>query len=49
MCKSRLINRFGENASQLMMGINVTQIDVAFLRMVTKKVKANINVLGPRM
>jgi hypothetical protein len=31
------------------MGINVAQIDVAFLRMVTKKVKANIKVLGPRM
>jgi hypothetical protein len=28
------------------MGINVTQIDVAFLIMVTKKVKMNINVLG---
>jgi hypothetical protein len=49
MCKSRLINRFGENVSQLTMDINMTQIDVAFLRMVMKKVKANINVLGPRI
>ena len=49
MCKSRLIKGFGENVSQLSMGINVAQIDVAFLRMVTKKVKANINMLGPRM
>jgi hypothetical protein len=49
MCKSRLIKGFGENVSQLSMGINVAQIDVAFLRMVTKKVKENINVLGLRM
>jgi hypothetical protein len=48
MCKSRLIKGFGENVSQLTMGIDV-QIDVAFLRMVTKKVKANINVLGSRI
>jgi hypothetical protein len=31
------------------MGIDVAQIDVAFLRMVTNKVKADMNVLGPRM
>jgi hypothetical protein len=49
MCKSRLIKGFGEDISQLMMGINMAQIDVTFLRMVTKKVKANINVLGLRM
>jgi hypothetical protein len=49
MCKSRLIKGFGENISQLSMGINVAQIDVAFLRMVTKKVKVSIKVLGPRM
>jgi hypothetical protein len=49
MCKSRLIKGFGENVCQLTMGINMAKIDVAFLRMVTKKVKANINVLGPRM
>jgi hypothetical protein len=49
MCKSRLINGFGENVSQLTMGINMMQIDVGFLRMVTKKMKVNINVLGPRM
>jgi hypothetical protein len=45
-CKSRLIKGFGENISQLSMGINVVQIDIAFLKMVTKKLKANINVLG---
>jgi hypothetical protein len=44
MCKSRLIKEFGENVSQLSMGINVVQNDVAFLRMVTKKVKVNINI-----
>jgi hypothetical protein len=49
MCKSRLIKGFVENVSQLLMGINVAQINVTFLRMLTKKVKANINVLGPRM
>ena len=31
------------------MSINVAQIDVAFLIMITKKVKANLNVLGSRM
>jgi hypothetical protein len=31
------------------MRIIVAKIDVAFLRMVTKKVKSNINVLGPQM
>jgi hypothetical protein len=46
MCKSRPIKGFGENVSQLSMGINVAQIDVAFLRMVTKKLKANINLIG---
>ena len=46
MCKSRLINSFGKNISQLTMGIDVAQIDVAFLRMVTNKVKVNIYVLG---
>jgi hypothetical protein len=49
MCKSRLIKGFCENVYQLTMGIDMAKIDVAFLRMVTKKVKANINVLGPRM
>jgi hypothetical protein len=34
MCKSRLIKGFGENVSQLTMGINLAQIDVAFLKMV---------------
>jgi hypothetical protein len=33
----------------LSLGINVAQIDVAFLRMVKNKVKMNINVLGPQM
>jgi hypothetical protein len=27
----------------------MAQIDITFLRMVMKKVKTNINVLGPRM
>jgi hypothetical protein len=49
MCNGRQINGFGKNNSQLMMDINVVQINVTFLRMVTKKVKANINMLGPRM
>jgi hypothetical protein len=31
------------------LGIDVAQEDIAFFRMVTKKVKTNINVLGPRM
>jgi hypothetical protein len=49
MCKSVLIKGFGENVSQLSMGINMAQINVAFLKMITKKVKANINVLSLRM
>jgi hypothetical protein len=49
MCKSRLIKGFGENVSQLSMGINVAKILIAFLRMVMKSVKANINVLDLRM
>jgi hypothetical protein len=47
MCKTRQIKGFGENVSQLTMGINLAQTDVTVLRMVIKKVKANINVLGP--
>jgi hypothetical protein len=49
MCKRRLIKGFCENISQLTMGINEAQINAAFLRMVSKKVKTNINLLGPRM
>jgi hypothetical protein len=39
MCKSRLVKGFRENVSQLSLGINVAQINVTFLRMVTKKGK----------
>ena len=49
MNKSFLIKGFGQNVSKLSLGINVAQIDIAFFIMITKKVKANINVLGPRM
>ena len=49
MNKSFLIKGFGQNVSKLASGINIAQFDVAFLIMITKKVKANINVLGPRM
>jgi hypothetical protein len=44
-----MIKGFGENVSHLSIGIDLAQIDVVFLRMITKKVKANINVLGLRM
>jgi hypothetical protein len=44
-----MIKGFGENVCQPSRSINVAQIDVTFLRMVMKKVKANINVLGLRM
>jgi hypothetical protein len=47
MNKCFLIKGFGQNVSKLSMGINVVQIDVALLIMITKKVKVNINVLGP--
>ena len=49
MNKCFLIKGFGQDVSKLSMGINVSQIDVTFLIMITKKVKSNINVLGPRM
>jgi hypothetical protein len=49
MNKRFLIKGFGQNVSKLASGINIAQFDVAFLIMITKKVKANINVLGPRM
>jgi hypothetical protein len=38
-----------QNVCKLASGINIAQFDVAILIMITKKVKANINVLGPRM
>jgi hypothetical protein len=47
--KSRLIKGFGQNDSKLHVGNNVAQIDVAFLILITKKVKVNINVLSLRM
>jgi hypothetical protein len=49
MNKCFLIKGFGQNVSKLSMGVNVAQIDVAFLIMITKKVKVNLNVFGPRM
>jgi hypothetical protein len=39
----------GQNVSKLSVGINMAQIDVAFIIMTTKKVTANINVLSLRM
>jgi hypothetical protein len=49
MNKSFLIKGFGQNVCKLASGINIAQFDVAFLIMITKKVKANINVPGPQM
>jgi hypothetical protein len=49
MNKCFLIKGFGQNVSKLASGINVAQIDVALIIMITKKVKANLNVFGPRM
>jgi hypothetical protein len=49
MNKSFLIKGFGQNISKLGSGINIAQFNVAFLILIAKKVKANINVLGPRM
>jgi hypothetical protein len=46
MCKSGLIKEVGPNVSKLPVGINVAQVDVTFLIMIMKKVKADINVLG---
>jgi hypothetical protein len=49
MCKSGLVKGFDQNDNKLSMGINMAQIDVAFLIMITKKVKTNTDVLGLRM
>jgi hypothetical protein len=49
MCKCGLIKGIGQNVNKLPMGINVVQINVAFIIMIKKKVKVNINVLGLRM
>jgi hypothetical protein len=46
MCKSGLIEGFGQNISKLRVGINMAQIDVPFLMMISEKMKVNINVLG---
>ena len=47
--KVRLVQRFGEDIGKLELGVNVPQIDVPFLNMVTKKMEANINMLCFRM
>lgn len=49
MSKCGLIEGFGQNVCKLPMGINVAQIDVPFIIMISKKFKANIDVLGLRM
>jgi hypothetical protein len=49
MNKSFFIKGFGQNVSNLVSGINIAHIDVTFLIMITKKVKANINVFDPPM
>jgi hypothetical protein len=46
MCISGLIEGFGQNISKLRVGINMAQIDVPFLMMISEKMKVNINVLG---
>jgi hypothetical protein len=46
MSKCGLIEGFGQNVSKLPMGINMVQISVPFLIIISEKVKANINVLG---
>jgi hypothetical protein len=49
MCKRGPVEGFCQNVSKLPMCINVAQIDVPFLIMISEKVKENINVLGLRM
>jgi hypothetical protein len=49
MNKCFCIKGFGQNVSKLATGINIAQFDVAFLIMITKKVKENLNVFGPQM
>jgi hypothetical protein len=46
MSKCRLIEWFGQNVSKLRMSINVEEMDVLFLIMISDKVKANIKLLG---
>ena len=45
MCKLSLVNGFGEDICKLVLGINVVQIDITFLIVVTQEVKADFYVL----
>jgi hypothetical protein len=43
--KLGLVKWFGEDICKLVLGINVVQIDITFLTVVTQEVKANFYVL----
>ena len=47
--KCGLIKGFCDDICKLSVGINMTKINVPFLIMISKKMEANINVLGLRM
>jgi hypothetical protein len=43
--KLGLVKWFGEDIYELVLGINVVQIDITFLRVVTQEVKADFYML----
>jgi uncharacterized protein YdeI (YjbR/CyaY-like superfamily) len=45
-CKVRLIQGFCEYVCELVTGVNMAQVNVTLLIVITKKVKAHINVFG---
>ena len=44
--KSSQVQGLGQDIRNLVVGVNVDQIDIASLNMITEKMEANINVLG---
>ena len=45
-CKSCLIEGFGEDIRKLVLSGHMPQLDVAFLVVITQKVKTHIDMLG---
>jgi hypothetical protein len=49
LCKSGLVKGFCEEICNLLVGINMMNISVPFLIMISEKMKVNIDVFGLRM
>ena len=44
--KSIIVKRFSENIDKLQIGRNIINLNITFLKMISKKVISNLNVLG---